>query len=140
MVVKQSTDSDDVQDDVEDIVKTAAFLHVSEFEVFQLAYRNWFGHTAANREIDAFFSRYMSTAAAPIWVRAFTRRIRQLHREGRLNLREFGIQSPAPATHQSAIQGVIALVLMILIVILLVYLANRAEDTLMAGCQLPPCY
>lgn len=136
MVVKQSIDNGDVQD----IVKTASVLHISEFEVFQLAYQNWFGHSAASHEIDAFFGHYMNTASAPIWVRAFTRRIRQLHGEGHLNLREFGIKSPKPATIYSAIRGVMALAFIIVIVVLLVYLAIRAEDALVAGCQLPPCY
>jgi hypothetical protein len=136
MIVKQSTDNGDVKD----IVKTASVLHISEFEVFQLAYQSWFGHSAVSHDIDASFSRYMNTAAVPIWVRAFTRRIRQLHSEGRLNLREFGIESPAPATYYSAIRGVMALAFLIIIVALLVYLAIRAEDAMVAGCQLPPCY
>jgi hypothetical protein len=136
MVVKRSTDNGDVQD----IVKTASILHISEFEVFQLAYQNWFGHSAASHEIDVSFGRYMDTALAPIWVRAFTRRIGQLHSEGCLNLRELGIKSPAPATPGSAIRGVMALAFITAIVVLLVYLANRAEEVLVTGCQLPPCY
>lgn len=122
------------------VVDTASALHVSELEVFRLAYYNWFGRPANEKEIDASFHRYLHRAIVPMWVRDFTRRIRQLRDDHRLDVSEFGIEPAPPANAWMVFWGAMSLALMLAIVVLLVYLATRVQDTIPAGCQLPPCY
>lgn len=126
--------------DAQAVINTASLLQISEFEVFQLAYQRWFGHLAQHREMDVLFSRYLIKANVPLWVRAFTRQISQLHAENRLDSRAFGLQ-PAPLPSQrSMLVGVMAFLLMLLFVALLVYLADKTDPSLAAACRLPPCY
>jgi hypothetical protein len=115
-------------------------LHVSELEVFRLAYRNWFGRPANDGEIDSCFSHYIDDSEVPMWVRDFTRRVRKLNEEGRLDVRRFGVEPAPPTSHWMAFLGGMAFAGMLMVLILLVYLAIKAQETVPAGCQLPPCY
>ncbi len=126
--------------DAREVVNAATLLRVSEFEVFRLAYREWFGRLATNKEIDVTFARYLGQSAVPVWVRNFTRKINQLNDEGHLDAREFGIQPPPPSSPQMVAVGSIALVAIVTIVTLLIYLAIQAEDLRALKCQFPPCY
>lgn len=126
--------------DVSDVVNAASVLHVSEFEVFRLAYNNWFGRSAADKEIESFFNHYVDKAVVPMWVRDFTRRIQQLSDEGHLDVRAFGIEPLPPTNYWMAFLGGMAFAFILMIVALLVYLAIRAQDHGLAGCQFPPCY
>ncbi len=126
--------------DLKGVVDTASALNVSEFEVFCLAYQNWFGHTADMGEIDAVFGRYMDTTMAPMWVRDFTRRVQEMREENQLDAAAFNIEAPPPTTYWTAFLGGMAFASMIMIIALLVYLVLHAEDAAMVGCQFPPCY
>ncbi len=125
--------------DMRDVVNAAALLRVSEFEVFRLAYREWFGQLAADSEIDIIFGHYLSQSVVPVWVRNFTRKIDRLNDEKRLDVSEFGIQPP-PSSPRMVAVGSIALVAIVMIVTLLIYLAIQAEDLRALKCQFPPCY
>jgi hypothetical protein len=126
--------------DAQAVIKTASLLQISEFEVFQLAHKRWFGYLAENREIDRLFSRYLINASVPLWVRAFTRLINQLQDENRLDGRTFGLQPAPPPSQRTALVGVLALLLMLIFVALLIYLADKTDPSLAATCRLPPCY
>ncbi|NJN46531.1 MAG: hypothetical protein HC808_08690 [Candidatus Competibacteraceae bacterium] len=127
--------------DVQTVVDTASVLHVSEFDVFRLAYEKWFGHPAAHTEIDKDFTQYMNREIVPMWVRAFTRQVRRLSGAGLLNLREFGIEPAPSATYRTALLGGMAFALIVMVVVLLVYFAVQGTEFVAAtGCRLPPCY
>ena len=126
--------------DVREVVHTAALLRISEFEVFRLAFREWFGCLATEVEINVAFSHYLSRSVVPVWVRNFTRKIDRLEQEGRLDRREFGIQPQPPSSPQMVAVGSIALVVIVMIVTLLIYLAIQLEERLALKCQFPPCY
>jgi hypothetical protein len=126
--------------DARAVVDTASALHVSEFEVFRLAYHNWFGRPGDEKEIDASFHHYMDKAIVPMWVRDFTRRIQQLRDDDRLDVHELGIDPLPPTNAWMIFVGGMAFAFMLMILALLVYLAMRVQDTVPAGCQLPPCY
>ena len=126
--------------DVRGVVSAASVLRVSEFEVFRLAYREWFGRLAVDGEIDAIFGRYVAQAIVPMWVRDFTRKIVRLSEQGRLNVSEFGIQLPSAASPWMMFVGGMAFVFIVMIITLLVYLAIQAEEKMALGCQFPPCY
>jgi hypothetical protein len=130
-----------VTSDVQTVVDTASVLHVSEFDVFRLAYEKWFGHPAANAEIDKDFTQYMNREIVPMWVRAFTRQVRKLSGEGPLNMRDFGIEPAPSATYWTAFLGGMAFALIVMVVVLLVYFAAQGTEFVAAtGCRLPPCY
>ena len=128
------------EDDVQNVVYAAAVLQISEFDVFRLAYQEWFGRPAERREMEACFHRYLGATQAPVWVRAFVRRIRQLAEEGRLDLRAFGLEPPSPASKARIILGSTVLVGILMIVAFLIYSAFRVGSLVAVVCQLPPCY
>jgi hypothetical protein len=128
------------EDDVQAVVYAAAVLQISEFEVFRLAYQDWFGHPADNREMEACFHRYLGGVQTPVWVRAFVRRIRQLVEEGRLDLRAFGLEPPSPASKAQIVLGCVVLAGILAIVAFLIYSAFRVGSPVAVACQLPPCY
>jgi hypothetical protein len=128
------------EDDVQNVVYVASVLQVSEFDVFRLAYHEWFGHPAERREMEACFHRYLGAMQAPVWVRAFVRRIRQLAEEGRLDLRAFGLEPPSPASKARIILGFTVLAGILMFVAFLIYAAFRLEMPIGITCQLPPCY
>lgn len=128
------------EDDVQAVVYTAAVLRISEFEVFRLAYQEWFGRPAENREMEVCFHRYLAATQAPVWVRSFVRRIRKLVEEGRLDLRAFGLEPPSPASKARIILGFTVLAGILMIVAFLIYSAFRAASPLVLACKLPPCY
>ena len=129
-----------VNDDSGDVIAAAAALSISEFEIFRLAYRNWFGRLPEENTLGVFFDHYLQKQSVPMWVRAFTRRIKQLEAAGRLDRREFGLELPSPANARTIFIGVIALLAMLLIVGLLIYSTHTGIDAALRGCQLPPCY
>lgn len=46
---------------------------VSEFQLFEDAYRCWHGSTQAGSAAEQAFSRYLATGQAPVWVRHYVR-------------------------------------------------------------------
>lgn len=127
-------------DDSRDVITAAAVLSISEFEIFRLAYRNWFGRIPEENALGVFFGHYLQNQSVPMWVRAFTRRVKQLDAAGRLDVREFGLEPPSRANTRTILIGVMALLAMVVIVGLLVYSTHTGIDSALRGCQLPPCY
>jgi len=126
--------------DLQGVVRTAALLRVSEFEVFRLAYRQWFGQAPREPALSAPFQNYLQSARVPAWVRAFVRQVSTLQQEGRLDPGEFGIAPPPPATPASVLTGVVAFAALCLVVVMLVQMIVSLQDSMLARCLLPPCY
>jgi hypothetical protein len=124
--------------DVQAVLDTAAVLDITEFEVFQLAHREWYGRPAATRTIERWFAAYMFEAAVPPWVRQFTRRA-LAQRHGR-----FETTSPGPARSRpgARIKGGVSLALLALALWVLIMAAGSAGDLLpfLDECYFPPCY
>ena len=59
----------------------AQTLHISEYRVFQEAYREWFGHDVSDRLLSAVFHRYLHDGIAPCWVRSYARHLLDERRE-----------------------------------------------------------
>ena len=55
--------------DVLAVLKTSALLEITEFEVFRIAYRDWFGRRVADNIIEPFYTDYMFNEVVPAWVR-----------------------------------------------------------------------
>jgi hypothetical protein len=126
--------------DVEEVLDASALLEITEFEVFRIAYRGWFGEPASDRTLEPFFTDYMFHDAVPVWVRHFTRHVLALSRAGRLEPREFGIV-PEPYRSDTAAKGVRYLIIAVFWMSLLLLLAHFASRLLSDNqCFFPPCY
>ena len=51
----------------------AGQLDVSEFEIFRLAHRAWFGHDSDEKSLEHVFVAYMYYGKVPLWVRHLCR-------------------------------------------------------------------
>ena len=124
--------------DVQAVLDTAAVLDITEFDVFRLAYRDWYGRCAAPRTIERWFAAYMFEAAVPPWVRQFTRRV-LAQRQGR-----FQSADPDPARSRSGarIKGGVCLALLALALWVLIVAAGSGGHLLpfLDECYFPPCY
>ncbi len=55
--------------DLQLVARAAALVELSEYDLFALAYRRWYGREAPPRLLEAAFSAYLRGQAAPAWVR-----------------------------------------------------------------------
>lgn len=63
-------------------VQTAAnVLNVTEFRLFELAYREWFGELCQEGEMESVYMLYWFTGLAPVWVRHYSRHVVTLCRQ-----------------------------------------------------------
>ena len=67
------------------VVEAANLLQTGEFQLLQLAYRDWFGKDLEEERLNGLFSDYMLKEETPSWARHYARRIIQLSKEGRLD-------------------------------------------------------
>ena len=58
-------------DDVQLVLKVAAMLEASEYEVFMLAFQRWAGEEASTERLEPIFVRYMFESHVPPWVTSF---------------------------------------------------------------------
>ena len=77
--------------DVRNVLDAAALLQVSEFCLFQLAYRHWHGADTSERSIERHFVPYMFRSVVPFWVRQLCRRVLKASADGTLNPVDFGV-------------------------------------------------
>lgn len=78
--------------DVRNVLDAAALLQVSEFHLFQLAYRHWHGSDTSERSIERHFVPYMFRSVVPFWVRQLCRRVLQASADGILDPVNFGVE------------------------------------------------
>lgn len=67
------------------IARAANILQVGEFQLLQLAYREWFGHDLPEAKVSQLFTSYMLHDAVPHWARHYARQIIELDDQGRLD-------------------------------------------------------
>lgn len=131
---------ENMRPDVQAVLNTSALLEITEFEVFRIAYRDWFGRRVTDSTIEPFFTDYMFNDVVPAWVRHFTRLVAELAQEGQLDPKRFGI-NPQPLNTGMVARGLRYLALAAFWVTLLILLARFAARNLPAGgCYFPPCY
>jgi len=78
----------DEQSEREEIACAANLLQVNEFQLLQLAYKDWFNKEIPSRECDRLFEDYMMHKDVPHWVHHYARRIIGLDAAGSLNDRD----------------------------------------------------
>ena len=67
------------------VAAAANQLQVGEFQLLQLAYREWFGEDISESAKDGLFESYMLDGEVPYWARHYARRSIRLDEPGGLN-------------------------------------------------------
>lgn len=113
-----------------DLLEAAALLQVTEFRVFEMAYKDWYGAAPRHYVMEQYFRDYMFHQVIPAWVSHFARRIVALGQAGDLDPREFGVYQRLPSRRMIRIGQVYAAMLLVAF-LLLVYMAYG--DTWFSG-------
>jgi hypothetical protein len=69
----------------------AGVLQISEYELFRIAYRDWFNHPVSDTRLDLLFKNYLASGDAPYWVHDFSRKVHEKFKAGELDYKEYGI-------------------------------------------------
>lgn len=124
--------------DVQAVVEASNLLAVSEFRIFEIAYSQWYGVDCDPDAIEHHFLPYMFHEQVPHYVRAFTRKVRGLERDGSLDPEEFGIEAEE-RTVRGVVAGVFYSLFVVASVTVLVLLVKVTAERLGAECIFPPC-
>jgi hypothetical protein len=127
--------------DVAVVLEAAALLEVTEFELFRIAYRRWFGADIRDRELERFYLPYMFGSQGPPWARPLTRTVSAEAEAEALDPRSYGIM-PRPLSMDMYNRGL--RYFLWLVVILGTLWTGAATVAELApwyqSCYLPPCY
>ena len=69
-----------------EILDAANLLQVGEFQLVQLAYKDWYREELAEDKIDKIFGEYMFKKIIPIWATFYARDIKKLDKANALNI------------------------------------------------------
>lgn len=128
--------------DVVAVLDASAALEVTEFRLFEMAWRDWFGKSPQQAHMERCFADYMFGYRVPYWVRSFSRRILDLQAGGTLDPRSFGVWRRLPSTRMRLVAKIYCAALILLFVVLTASALNLDEHVLSfyRGCYFPPCY
>ncbi len=118
---------EDIDPDLWDLLQTSSLLEIKEYDVFKLAYKEWFGHLPKPQVSEAHFANYMFNQKIPVWVRRYTRKVIELHERDALNPRELGVYQPLPSRKLKRI-GKIYTVVLLTVLLYLTFLAYRDTE------------
>ncbi|MBT7154368.1 MAG: hypothetical protein HN945_18180 [Deltaproteobacteria bacterium] len=68
-----------------EIIAACNCLDVGEYQLFELAYRDWYGKAADIKNLTRCFANYLNGDQAPFWVYHYARKILKLHQIRELN-------------------------------------------------------
>ena len=122
--------------DVADVLESAALLEVSEYRVFELAHRAWFGAAPRAAPLERSFFDYLCRDRVPPWVRAFARAVVARGREPGFDPAEWGAPFRPPARTAAWLAIRYALWTVAAVVAICVAAHYAAEPR---GCMFPPC-
>ncbi len=80
-----------------DLLEAAALLEIKEYALFEIAYKDWYGHNALSNVMETHFNNYMFNGVIPGWVARYCRKVIELERHGELDLHALGIYKPQPS-------------------------------------------
>lgn len=131
-----------VESDVVAVLDASAALDVTEFRLFQLAFKDWYGKPARAEFMERQFAAYMFAKRVPAWVRQFARKILELQARGMLDPRTFGVWHRLPSNRMVLFAKLYtaALLLLFVMTVLLVYVLPENVMKIFEGCYFPPCY
>lgn len=124
------------------ILDASSVLEITEFQFFELAFREWYGRKASESQLEKYFAAYMFANRVPAWVRNFARKILKLHALGRLDPKSFGIWRRLPSARMMMFAKVYVAALLLVFVGLALSASSLPEEILVVfrQCYLPPCY
>ncbi|MDJ0948078.1 MAG: hypothetical protein QNJ94_04075 [Alphaproteobacteria bacterium] len=82
--------------DVQAVVDATYMLQVKPFQFFQIAYRQWYGRDAREKELERLFMSYLYTQRPPAWARHLAREVLQRAEQGRLDRAVYGLPRRRP--------------------------------------------
>ena len=123
------------------VLDAVALLDITEYELFKLAYQNWFGEEIADPELEPYYVRYMFYQEIPPWVRYYVRKIQYLEKNNKLNKNALGIEI-IPFSARMFRKGLKVILGLIFLVVFLIVLASVSGEglTFLDQCYFPPCY
>jgi hypothetical protein len=107
-----------IDDEAKLIGFIAAILQISEYELFRIAYLDWFNRSISEKRLDILFKDYLATGTTPYWVNDFTRKAHEKFKAGELNYKDYGITRRV-CDRRTKITG--WLITIFLIILLLIY-------------------
>ena len=117
------------------VLEASTFLDITEYHLFELAYRDWFGDEPATHQVEPAFVNYMFNSIIPTWVRQFARKTLRSQSENSHIPRAARFQAPP-------FLGSVYFLVAALIVGILFVSATSSADLAPAiqQCYFPPCY
>lgn len=107
-----------IDDETKLIGFISAVLQISEYELFRIAYQNWFNRPIPEKRLDILFKDYLANNSTPYWVNDFVRKAHEDFKAGKLNYKDYGIQRRV-CDRRSKIKG--WLITFFLIILMLLY-------------------
>lgn len=117
------------------VIDAAMILDVSEFQLFELAYVDWFGDEPIASQVEPSFAQYMFRGEIPTWVRQFARKIVKTWPED--------LSAPRTLPQRfTPLRGTAYFMLVVFVVGALFLSSTSSADLLPAAqqCYFPPCY
>ncbi len=117
------------------VLDAASVMDISEFQVFEQAYVDWFGDEPMVSEVEASFAVYMFRGEIPTWVRQYARKILKTWPED--------LSAPrAVPTRFTPLRGTAYFMLIVFVLGALFLSSASTADLLpaMQQCYFPPCY
>ena len=71
-----------------ELIQAANILQIGEFQILQLAHKEWFGVDIPESRVDDVFARYMVSDDTPHWARHYAREILELDDQGQLDIND----------------------------------------------------
>jgi len=107
-----------IDDETKLIGFISAVLQISEYELFRIAYQNWFNRPIPEKRLDILFKDYLANNSTPYWVNDFVRKAHEDFKAGKLNYKDYGIKRRV-CDRRSKIKG--WLITFFLIILMLLY-------------------
>ena len=128
--------------DLVDVLDASSALDVTEFRLFELAYRHWYGKSANKDLLERHFAAYMFARRVPGWVRHFSRNILKLQAQGQLDPKSFGVWHRLPSARMILFAKFYTAGLLIVFLLTLVLIYGLPESAWIKfdQCYFPPCY
>lgn len=123
------------------MLAAAAMLDITEYELFQLAWTRWHGHSPQVVELEPYFVSYMFDQEVPTWVRHFARDVQTDWNADKLDKEALGIPKLV-GSEKMVHKGVRYSVLLVVVLVSLLVLAQFAAQLIDIAerCVFPPCY
>lgn len=78
-------DREETNPEADEIAQAANILQIGEFQLLQLAYKDWYGGELLEAMTDRLFADYMLRKQVPHWTRHYARRINDWNQRGLLD-------------------------------------------------------